>query len=224
MSRFSERNALRGDEVDLAGAERECFSDPWPGRFFASEMEAPHRYCRVLVDSGGELAAYLFCAWQFLDLHVLKVATRPGFRRQGLAFRLMRSAEEHVLREGGETITLEVRRSNTGAQAFYSSMGYETLGVRPAYYADGEGSIKQYRIDDLELGCLDYLQLDVEGYELKALKGGRFTIDRYSPVIMLESFKHGDDATSFLAELGYRRLVKGVYDQVWVRNDAVDNV
>ena len=104
-------------------------------------MEAPRRYCRVLVDSRGQLAAYLFCAWQYLDLHVLKVATRPGFRRQGLAHRLMESAEAFVVREGGETITLEVRRSNIGAQELYSTMGYHTVGSRPAYYADGEDGL-----------------------------------------------------------------------------------
>ncbi len=141
MSRFAERDVLRGDESALEEVERECFSDAWPGRFFVAEMEAPRRYCRVLTDSGGQLAAYLFCAWQLLDLHVLKIATRPGFRRQGLAQRLMESAEAFVAREGGETITLEVRQSNTGAQALYSTMGYSTVGTRPGYYADGEDGL-----------------------------------------------------------------------------------
>lgn len=141
MSRFTERNALRGDESALEEAERECFTDAWPGRFFAAEIKAPHRYCRVLTDSGGQLVAYLFCAWQNLDLHVLKVATCPGFRRQGLAQRLMESAEAFVAREGGETVSLEVRQSNTGAQAFYLNMGYHTVGVRPGYYADGEDGL-----------------------------------------------------------------------------------
>ena len=113
------------------------------------------------------------------------------------------------------------RLDTVGIARMQGVMADGTPGVNTgAYYADGEGSVKQYRIDDLELGCLDFLQLDVEGYELKALKGGRFTIDRHSPVIMLESFKHGDDATSCLQELGYQRLVKGVYDQVWVRKDG----
>ncbi|MCK5377772.1 MAG: ribosomal protein S18-alanine N-acetyltransferase [Acidobacteria bacterium] len=141
MSRFTERVALRGDQAALEEAERECFSDPWPGRFFAAEMEGSRRYCRVLVDAGGQLAAYTFCAWQFLDLHVLKIATRPGFRRQGLALRLMESAEAYVAREGGETVTLEVRRSNVGAQALYSAIGYSYAGTRPGYYADGEDGL-----------------------------------------------------------------------------------
>ncbi len=138
MGRFVERDALPGDVHALAEAERRCFSDPWPDRFFSSEIGTAGRYCRVLVDHGGELAAYLFCVWQYLDLHVLKVATRPGFRRQGLARRLMEGAERYARREGGESVTLEVRKGNFGAQALYRSMGYECVGVRPAYYGDGE--------------------------------------------------------------------------------------
>ncbi|RLE24306.1 MAG: ribosomal-protein-alanine N-acetyltransferase [Acidobacteria bacterium] len=141
VSRFVERGALRGDEKALEQAENECFPDPWPGRFFSAEIEAPRRYCRVLVDAGGQLAAYLFCAWQYLDLHVLKVATRPGFRRQGLACLLMENAEAYVGHEGGETVTLEVRRSNVGAQELYSTMGYRCVGTRAGYYADGEDGL-----------------------------------------------------------------------------------
>ena len=141
MNRFLERSAVLGDEKILELAERECFSDPWPGRFFSAEMQAPGRYCRVLVDAGGQLAAYLFCVWQYLDLHVLKVATRPGFRRQGLAYRLMGSAESYVVSEAGETVSLEVRRSNVRAQALYGSMGYTLVGARPGYYADGEDGL-----------------------------------------------------------------------------------
>lgn len=155
MSRFSERQALRGDEKVLEAAERECFPDPWPGRFFATEMEAPHRYCRVLVDAGGEIAAYLFCAWQNLDLHVLKVATRPGFRRQGLALKLMKSAEGQVVSGGGETVTLEVRRSNTEAQGLYSAIGYRCVGTRPAYYADGEAGLVMTKVFNISQSLYD---------------------------------------------------------------------
>ena len=109
----------------------------------------------------------------------------------------------------------------------------EREGIKPdglsgvntgAFKVYGEGNIPQYKIDDMDLGCLDFLQLDVEGYEAKVIEGGKFTIDGYSPVVMLESFEHGEDATSYLQELGYQRLVKGVYDQVWVRDNGVDNV
>ena len=120
----------------LALAEVECFEDPWPEPFFVSELYAPARFHRVLVDPGGELVAYLFTAWQYLDLHILKVATRRRFRRTGLGRRLMELAEEHAREMEGETLTLEVRKTNIAAIGMYEALGYEHAGVRPGYYAD----------------------------------------------------------------------------------------
>ena len=139
--RFVEREARPGDVQGLHAAEQSCFGDPWPARFFASELNAPGRFARVLVDPAGALVAYLFCAWQYLDLHVLKVGVLPALRRRGLGRRLMASAERHVVESGGESVTLEVRRRNTEARELYLAMGYEEMGVRPGYYPDGEEAI-----------------------------------------------------------------------------------
>jgi hypothetical protein len=83
---MSERFLIRppqiGDARALAEAELTCFSDPWPPQFFVSEILAAGRFNRLLVDPADTLVAYLFCAWQYLDLHVLKVATLPEYRRK----------------------------------------------------------------------------------------------------------------------------------------------
>ena len=139
--RASVRPPMPGDVHALDAAEKTCFTDPWPGHFFASEMFAPGRFNRVAVGPSGRLMGYLFSAWQYLDLHVLKVATLPEFRRQGLARRLMTLAEDHATEMGGESVTLEVRASNRGAEVLYVSLGYERAGVRPSYYADGEDAV-----------------------------------------------------------------------------------
>jgi ribosomal-protein-alanine N-acetyltransferase len=139
--RVSLRPPQPSDLRALATAEVECFEDPWPERYFASELFAPARFHRVLVDPTGELVAYLFTAWQFLDLHVLKVATRPGHRRQGLGHRLMLVAEEHARESAGETLTLEVRPDNTAAIEMYAALGYEHAGIRTGYYADNTDAL-----------------------------------------------------------------------------------
>ena len=87
------------------------------------------------------LAAYLFCAWQYLDLHVLKVATLPAFRGTGAAKRLMALAEHHAAEVGGESLTLEVRASNRAAAALYQGLDYDLAGRRPRYYSDGEDAL-----------------------------------------------------------------------------------
>jgi len=139
--RVSVRVPQVSDIRDLERAERLCFVDPWPGQFFVSELFAPGRYHRVMVDPAGGLVAYLFSAWQFLDLHVLKIATLPQHRGEGLASRLMDMAEHHVRESAGDSLTLEVRTSNDAAIAMYRSLGYHSAGLRPKYYADGEDAL-----------------------------------------------------------------------------------
>ena len=139
--RTSLRAIQPGDIRALAAAEVECFDDAWPESYVASELFAPARFHRVLVDPSGRLTAYLFTAWQYLDLHVLKVAALPPFRRFGLATKLMLVAEEHAREMGGETLTLEVRVSNIAAIGLYEFLGYERKGVRPGYYADDSDAL-----------------------------------------------------------------------------------
>ncbi len=139
--RFLVRPPQIGDARALAEAELVCFSDPWPSQFFVSEILAAGRFNRLLVDPADTMAAYLFCAWQYLDLHVLKVATLPEYRRKGMAKRLMGLAEEHAEEIGGESLTLEVRTSNGEAIAMYEGLDYERAGVRRAYYQDGEDAV-----------------------------------------------------------------------------------
>ena len=140
-----------GDARGLAEAEEKCFSDPWPAQFFLAEILADGRFNLLLVDPAGDLVGYLFCAWQYLDLHVLKVATLPEYRRGGLGRRLMLLAEEHAEAMAGESMTLEVRESNQSAIAMYQALEYDHLGTRRAYYQDGEDAVimtKKVRLQD----------------------------------------------------------------------------
>jgi len=139
--RVSIRPPQAADLRAIERAERTCFTDPWPGHYFASELFAPGRFQRLMVDPAGHLLAYLFAAWQYLDLHVLKVATLPAYRRLGLAAQLMGLAERHALETGGDSVTLEVRVANHPAIAMYEALGYHRAGLRRAYYHDGEDAL-----------------------------------------------------------------------------------
>lgn len=79
-----------------------------------------------------------------------------------------------------------------------------------AHHVKGGGNIPVLRIDDLNLSACDLLQLDIEGFELNALKGAEETIRKFSPVIVIEengtSERYGvktGEAGEWLKQFGY---------------------
>jgi FkbM family methyltransferase len=61
---------------------------------------------------------------------------------------------------------------------------------------------------------VDIVQLDVEGYESEALLGGRLTIERWSPVLILEGALH-EPVRRWLESLGYRPVQRLHENTVW---------
>ena len=66
-------------------------------------------------------------------------------------------------------------------------------------------------IDELGLAYCDLIHLDIEGFELFALKGATETIKKFSPTIILESVDNNskfnystDDIVNFLDQFGYK--------------------
>jgi hypothetical protein len=95
------------------------------------------------------------------------------------------------------------------------SLKDDNLGIGGFYVNENLGNIPTLRIDDLSLDACDFLQLDVEGYTLQALKGGMDTIKKFKPVLSVEYCwieRFGtsrQDLTEFLSSLGY--VFKGMY-------------
>lgn len=70
--------------------------------------------------------------------HVTTVGVAPEHRRRGLAERLMAHVEDALRKRGVNTIALEVRVSNIGAQSLYRGLNYSIVQRISAYYNNGE--------------------------------------------------------------------------------------
>lgn len=70
---------------------------------------------------------------------VNKLMVHPDFRRQGIANRLMAEIEAHARRLGRSLMTLDTRTGDS-AEPLYTSLGYVTSGVIPAYARDPFGT------------------------------------------------------------------------------------
>jgi FkbM family methyltransferase len=104
-------------------------------------------------------------------------------------------------------IALEVDPENTGA-----------THVRPG----GEGEIPMRRLDDFAFDEVDFIKVDVEGFELQVLEGARETLARCRPIVIVEqkdfAGRYGGErygAAELLQSLGAVVLAQVVQDLIF---------
>lgn len=117
----------------LAQLEKECFADPWSEKALAEELTNPNAVFRVaLIDE--EVAGYVGMLHVLDEGDICNVAVFDKFRRRGVATALIQHLVDYAVENQLSFITLEVRESNIGAQKFYETMGFETIGIRKNFY------------------------------------------------------------------------------------------
>lgn len=136
--------ATSADIAAVHRIEEESFPVPWRREFFADEIGASGRL-NLVARRGGTVIGYLFAMWIFDEMHVNKIAVAPEERRRGVADALMAHCFRFAAANDIRSISLEVRQSNDGAQAFYRMLDFQATFVRPRYYPDGEAAVVMVR-------------------------------------------------------------------------------
>jgi ribosomal protein S18 acetylase RimI-like enzyme len=136
--------------LEIVAAERifSAIDRPWSieqERTYLRSL-SPREATHVAVTDSGEIIGF-----QNLDLwaplvnsmrHVGQVGTflLPAWRRRGVGNALFRATQEFARSAGYSKFVIQVRASNTSAQAFYTSLGFGECGR----------FARQVRIDDME--------------------------------------------------------------------------
>jgi ribosomal-protein-alanine N-acetyltransferase len=107
--------------------EHRLFSDPWPQHFFLTAMEEPAAVLRVAERKGVATLQPPYAELQNL-------ATAPEQQRSGVARALMAEFFDTCRARDVREIGLEVRVSNSAAQALYRGLGFRLMGLRRGYY------------------------------------------------------------------------------------------
>lgn len=131
------------EEIDnLLEIERASFPSPWSKKLFLNELANPNSHIVLAKDETDTILGFS-CFWIVLDeAHILNIAVHPGYRRQGIAKRLLDYVMEFSIDEGVRCFVLEVRNRNKAAIEFYKGFGFREVGLRKGYYADtGEDAI-----------------------------------------------------------------------------------
>lgn len=137
--------ATRSDVEAIHEIEDASFPAPWRREFFLSELAADGRF-NIVAKLNGSIVGYLFAMWIFDEMHVNKIAVTAVSRRMGIADALMARCFEFARTHAVQTISLEVRKSNRGAQEFYRHLDFESSYLRPRYYPDGEAAVVMTRV------------------------------------------------------------------------------
>ena len=60
-----------------------------------------------------------------------------------------------------------------------------------------------YTLDEFNLENVDYIKIDVDGYELKVLKGCIETIQKFNPILVIEQERGEERAIKWCEDFGY---------------------
>lgn len=119
----------------IVRVENACFSTPW------SIDAIKHEICEnkladfmIACDEENNIIGYIGI-WTLLDeCQINKIAVMPEKRKIGIGKTILNHAIELTRDMGVKSWYLEVRESNTAAQALYRSAGFSSVGTRKNYY------------------------------------------------------------------------------------------
>jgi [ribosomal protein S18]-alanine N-acetyltransferase len=128
--------------------EEANYPRPWTSTLFLSEI-AQRRSRRYMVATIGPLVVgYSGLMVVDEDGHITTLTVDPAWHRRSIGTVLLLDQARAAPTLGVRHLTLEVRASNTSAQALYQRFGFAPVGVRRNYYPEsGEDAIVMWARD-----------------------------------------------------------------------------
>jgi ribosomal-protein-alanine N-acetyltransferase len=116
--------------------EQQVYPRPWSVSLFLSELAMRSTRAYFVARVGREIVGYAGLMMTVDDGHVTTIAVDPEWHRHKVGTRLLLVLAREAIRRGANSLTLEVRMSNSGAQDLYRKFGFAPVGVRKNYYAE----------------------------------------------------------------------------------------
>ena len=138
------RRHLRG----VLRIEQQVYPRPWTFGLFLGEITQRASRVYLVARVGSEVVGYSGMFRALDDGHITTIAVDPAWQRRGIATRMLLALARAAVDRGCRNLTLEVRMSNSGAQALYQRFGFVPAGVRKGYYPEtGEDALVMWAHD-----------------------------------------------------------------------------
>lgn len=126
------------DIDDVVEVENNCFSIPWSKASFLREIENNEVALYLVAKIENKAVGYIG-VWRIIDEgHITNVAVHSDYRGLGIGSMLVSELLSLCKKDGINSFTLEVRKSNDIAQKLYRKYGFEERGIRKNYYEDNK--------------------------------------------------------------------------------------
>ena len=135
------RQMTENDIPRAAEMERMIFTDPWSEKVYREtfKLEGVEYVAATDETDDGEVIVGVAGVRNIVGTgEITNVMALPGYRRQGIAKRMIADLIERGRRLGAEEFTLEVRVSNKTAINVYEKLGFVGEGIRPKFYRNPE--------------------------------------------------------------------------------------
>ena len=88
----------------------------------------------LIIEDRAQLLGFVVAASIGDEWEIENLVVAQESRRKGLASKILAEAIDHAAKNGGQSLFLEVRESNTAARQFYEKWGFLEVGRRKRYY------------------------------------------------------------------------------------------
>ncbi|MFO7286161.1 MAG: ribosomal protein S18-alanine N-acetyltransferase [Gammaproteobacteria bacterium] len=116
----------------IAEVEKAAYEFPWSLEIFRDCLLAG--YYAIVLELDGVVSGYSIMSIAAGEAHVLNLCVHPRVQHRGYGRRLLNTLLDKARDADAEKVFLEVRPSNTNALSLYRSVGFQEIGIRPAYY------------------------------------------------------------------------------------------
>lgn len=138
-----EYKVITGKKMDikrLLEIEREIYGhSPWDRISFEVDMGRRSTLYLLLVDQNKHnIVGFIGASFNFYskDVHISNIGVIPEYQRNGLGGFLLSEINHLANKYQFESVSLEVRKSNTNAQKLYQHVGFTYVQTRYHYYRD----------------------------------------------------------------------------------------
>jgi ribosomal-protein-alanine N-acetyltransferase len=159
MSAVLRKYELNPQEVELTPMRRrhlrqvlkiedQVYPRPWSSTLFLQEMVRRSDRYYIVARHAAQVVGYAGLMITGPEAHITTIAVDPALHRQRIGMKMMMALVDEAIGRGCKSVSLEVRKSNTGAQKLYEKFGFKAVGVRRGYYIEtGEDAIVMWADD-----------------------------------------------------------------------------